>query len=86
MKLLNRIRIGNHSSEDLKVHSKRIGGTGHPFDHERTITADTTVLCSKHEYDVINEQLSSTLLSEVIECHASDSNSTGAPLNKFQLN
>ena len=42
-----------------------------------------TVLCSKHEY--INEKLLSTLPSEVIECHASDSDCSGAPLNKFQI-
>ena len=83
--LLNRIRIGNHSSEDLEVLSKRVCGTGHPFDQECAITENATVLCSKHEYkDVINEQLLSTLPSEVIECHASDSDCSGAPLNKFQ--
>ena len=84
--LLNRIRIGNHSSEDLEVLSKRVCGTGHPFDQECAITENATVLCSKHEYkDVINEQLLSTLPSEVIECHASDSDCSGAPLNKFQI-
>ena len=61
-------------------------GTGHPFDHECPITENATVLCSKHEYkDVINEQLLSTLPSEVTECHASDSDYSGAPLNKFQI-
>ena len=46
--LLNRIRIGNHSSEDLEVLSKRVCGTGHPFDQECAITENATVLCSKH--------------------------------------
>jgi hypothetical protein len=60
-------------------------GTGHPFNREWTITENTTVLCSKHEYkDAINEQLS-TLPSEVVECHASDTDCSGAPLNKFQI-
>ena len=35
--------------------------------------------------DVITEQLLSTLPSDVIECHASDSDYLGAPLNKFQI-
>ena len=66
--------------------SKRVTGTGHPFDQECAITENATVLCSKHEYkDVINEQLLSTLPSEVTECHASDSDYSGAPLNKFQI-
>ena len=29
--LLNRIRIGNHNSEDLKALSMRVCGTGHPI-------------------------------------------------------
>jgi hypothetical protein len=83
--LLNRIRIGSHSSDDLEVLSKRVCGTGHPFNRECTITENATVLCSKHEYkDVVNEQLS-TLPSEVVECHASDTDCSGAPLNKFQI-
>ena len=66
--------------------STRVCGIGHPFDQECAITENATVLCSKHEYkDVINEQLLSTLPSEVIECHASDSDCSGAPLNKFQI-
>ena len=73
-----------YSSDDLEVLSRRVCGTGHPFNHECAITENATVLCSKCEYkDVINEQLLSTLLSEVIECHASDSDCLGAPLNKF---
>ena len=48
--LLNRIRIGNHSSDDLEVLSKQVCGTGHPFDQECAITENATVLCSKHEY------------------------------------
>ena len=61
-------------------------GTGHPFDQECAITENATGLCSEHEYKyVINEQLLSTLPSEVIECHASDSDCSGAPLNKFQI-
>ena len=52
---------------------------------ECAITENATVLCSKHEYnDVINEQLS-TLPLEVIESHTSDSDCSGAPLNKFQV-
>ena len=30
--LLDQIRIGNHSSDNLEVLSKRVCGTGHPFD------------------------------------------------------
>ena len=57
-----------------------------PIDHECAITENARVLCSKHEYkDIINEQLLSTLQSEVIECHTSDSDCSGAPLNKFQV-
>ena len=58
-------------------------GTGHPFGPECTITENATVLCSKHECKDINEQLSS-LPSNVIDCHASDSDCSGAPLSKFQ--
>ena len=44
--------------------SKRVCGTGHTFDPGCTVTENTTVLCSKHEYkDVINEQVLSTLPS-----------------------
>ena len=51
-----------------------------------TVGLYATVLHSKHEYkDVINEQLLSTLPSKIIECHASDSDCSGAPLNKFQI-
>ena len=83
--LLNRIRIGNHSSEDLKVLSKRVCGTGHSFGPECTITENATVLCSKHECkDIINERLLSSLPSNVIDCHASDSDCSGALLSKFQ--
>ena len=80
--LLNQIRIGNHSIEDLEVLSKRVCGTGHPFDHECMFTENATVLCSVREYkDVVNEQLLSTLPSEVIECHTSGSDCS----NKFQI-
>ena len=65
--------------------SKRVCGTGHPFGLECTITEIATVLCSKHECKyIINERLLSSLPSNVIDCHTSDSDYQGAPLSKFQ--
>ena len=53
--LLNRIRIGNHSSDDLEVEvlSKRVCGTGDPFDQECAITENATVLCMNIRMSII---------------------------------
>ena len=82
---LNRVRVGNHNSEDLKLLSRRVCGSGHPVGPECSLSQTATVLCSRHEQKgIINGQLLAELSTKLIECHAVDTDNSGAPLNRYQ--
>ena len=74
---LNRVRVGNHNSEDLKFLSRRVCGSGHPVGPECSISQTATVLCSRHEQkDIINGQLLAELSTNTTAGYAQVSQTT----------
>ncbi|CAC5390819.1 PIF1 [Mytilus coruscus] len=87
--LLNRVRLGNHTTEDLELLQTRVCGSGHDLDHEcqNMTSSNSMVICSKHvERMNLNDQLQNSLLptSTLHHLHATDYDAGGELLNKTE--
>ena len=84
--VLNRIRTGDHTEDDLDYLAGRVCGVGHEKGADCELSTNCTVLCSKHEHkDKINLSMLNSLGGECVTLRSTDVDSSGVTLNRGQL-
>ena len=84
--VLNRIRTGDHTTDDFGYLAGRVCGVGHERGVDCELTDNCTVLCSKNEHkDRINLGMLDSLPGDCVTLKSTDVDFTGAQLNYAQL-